>query len=323
MARPAASAAPRPGTSSPPPPPPASRAAGAPGESGPLVTRGPGAGLLPHLPDALGALRVSTAPVGSRVRVPKTAELVASQLRRRIIRGELSEGDSLPPEPALMAQFGVSRPTLREAFRVLEAEALISVRRGAHGGARVHAPSPVVAARYAGLVLEHRGATLGDVHQACAVLEPPCAALLAERRDPADVGALRDLLAACDEIEAEATELTAADLTAAQSAFHLAVVELTGNKSLSVLTGMLQHIVEITNGQPGHTASPGERLDPVAPAQRRLGARVTRQVHATLIDLIELGDVAGAQEHWRRHLAAPDHAIPGGPADRCVLDLLG
>ena len=39
-----------------------------------------------------------------------------------------------------MGQFGVSRPTLREAFRILEAEALISVRRGSRGGARVVAP---------------------------------------------------------------------------------------------------------------------------------------------------------------------------------------
>ncbi|MCK9903482.1 GntR family transcriptional regulator, partial [Frankia sp. Cpl3] len=53
-----------------------------------------------------------------QIRVPKTAELVAAQLRRQIVRGELVEGDALPPEAVLMEQFGVSRPTLREAFRV-------------------------------------------------------------------------------------------------------------------------------------------------------------------------------------------------------------
>ena len=110
--------------------------------------------------------------VGQRVRVPKTAELVAAHLRRQIVRNELHEGDALPPEAVLMAQFGVSRPTLREAFRVLEAEGLISVRRGAHGGARVHTPDVDVAARYAGLVLEHRGATLSDVYEAAGLLDP-------------------------------------------------------------------------------------------------------------------------------------------------------
>ena len=105
-------------------------------------------------------------PPMRQVRVPKTAELVASQLRRRIVRGELAEGAALPPESTLMEQFGVSRPTLREAFRVLESESLISVRRGAHGGARVHVPNGDVAARYAALVLEHRGTTLADLFTA-------------------------------------------------------------------------------------------------------------------------------------------------------------
>ena len=56
-------------------------------------------------------------PLGHRIRVPKTAELVAADLRRKIVRGELAEGDALPSEAALMAELAVSRPTLREAFR--------------------------------------------------------------------------------------------------------------------------------------------------------------------------------------------------------------
>ncbi len=56
-------------------------------------------------------------PFGQRIRVPKTAELVAAELRRKIVRGELAEGDALPSEAVLMAEFAVSRPTLREAYR--------------------------------------------------------------------------------------------------------------------------------------------------------------------------------------------------------------
>ena len=116
------------------------------------------------------------------VRVPKTAELVAAHIRRRIVRGELKEGDALPPESALMDEFAISRPTLREAFRILESEGLITVRRGARGGARVQIPTSEVAARYAGLVLQHRGTTLADVLDARVIVEAPAAGIVAGRR---------------------------------------------------------------------------------------------------------------------------------------------
>ena len=127
--------------------------------------------------------------------MPKTAELVAAELRRKIVRGELAEGDALPSEAALMAEFAVSRPTLREAFRVLESESLISIRRGARGGARVQLPDGNVAASYAGLVLEYRGTTLQDVYDARTFIEAPCAALLAQRRTEHDLARLNEAVA--------------------------------------------------------------------------------------------------------------------------------
>jgi GntR family transcriptional repressor for pyruvate dehydrogenase complex len=121
-------------------------------------------------------------PVGQRVRAPKTAELIASHLRGQIVRGELPTGQTLPSEGALMETFGVSRPTLREAFRILETESLINVRRGSRGGARVVAPDVAVAARYVGLLLQVTRTTIADVQQARMVIEPAAAGLLASRR---------------------------------------------------------------------------------------------------------------------------------------------
>ena len=131
-------------------------------------------------------------------RVPKTAELVAHHLRKQIVHGDLKEGESLPSETALTAQFGISRPTLREAFRVLEAEQLITVRRGAKGGANVHAPSANMVARYAGLYLEHARTTLADVFDARVAIEAPAAALAAERCTADDIVRLRDAAAVCE-----------------------------------------------------------------------------------------------------------------------------
>src|SRR3984957_18169605 len=100
------------------------------------------------------------AQIGAVVRAPKTGELIATHLRRQIVRGDLRPGETLPAESQLMEQFGGSRPTLPEPFRLLEAEALIRVRPGSRGGARVVSPDASVAARYVGLLLQMQGATI-------------------------------------------------------------------------------------------------------------------------------------------------------------------
>ena len=107
----------------------------------------------------------------SVVRIPKAGELVAADLRRQIVTGELKPGEPLPTESVLMTRFGVSRPTLREAFRILESESIIKVLRGAHGGARVMAPDAATAARYTGLVLQYQGVQLSDVYRARTAIE--------------------------------------------------------------------------------------------------------------------------------------------------------
>ena len=132
---------------------------------------------------------------GAAVHQPKTAELVAEQIRKRIALRELPAGSMLPPESVLMGQFGISRPTLREAIRILESEALIVLRRGARGGAQVLGPDPAVASRHLGMLLQSRQTTLKDVYHARTVLEPACAALLAARSTKAIVAQLEQALA--------------------------------------------------------------------------------------------------------------------------------
>ncbi|WP_241251338.1 FadR/GntR family transcriptional regulator [Candidatus Protofrankia californiensis] len=258
------------------------------------------------------ASRVGTVvAIGQQVRVPKTAELVAAHLRRRIVRGELVEGDALPPEATLMEQFGVSRPTLREAFRVLESEALITVRRGAHGGARVHTPNGDIAARYAALVLEYRGTTLADIHQARAVIEPPCVALLAENRTQEDLDKLR--LAVSQTTAATTTDDPGQSLQA-DLAFHVLLVELAGNMTLSVLSGMLRHILDLAT-----LSHPSSERN----AEHRLAIRRRLLEHERVVDLIEAREARAAEELWRAHLLETGQYLTSSPVAATVLDLLG
>lgn len=246
-----------------------------------------------------------------RVRVPKTAELVAAQLRRQIVLGELSEGDALPPEAELMEEFGVSRPTLREAFRVLESESLISIRRGSRGGARVHAPSTEVAARHAGLLLQFRGASVGDVYAARLIIEPPAAALVAANGTNKSKAELRAI------VEEEQEFIDDPEKFAHVSAsFHERLMEHAGNETLAVFAGMLADIIEL------HQASVvREGSDrPASTKERNAAVRS----HIKLLDLIDAGLGEEAEAHWRAHMEANrEHFGLGDAGSRTLVDLFG
>jgi DNA-binding FadR family transcriptional regulator len=247
--------------------------------------------------------------VGQRLHTPKMAELIGGSLRRQIARGELKEGDALPSEATLMEQFGVSRPTLREAFRVLESEALITIRRGAHGGARVQVPDGAIAARYAGLVLEYRGTTLRDVYDARSVIESSCAGMAAARHEEDDFGNLTTLF---DEISA--TEDIAQRITL-HARFDAAVVAASGNQTMIVLSSMLRAIIDKSTLE--SVVATGD--DP----STKKAYEDAHLAHARLLELIKSGDVEGATAHWHRHLElAKDFVLSTGVAGHSVLDLL-
>jgi GntR family transcriptional regulator, transcriptional repressor for pyruvate dehydrogenase complex len=247
--------------------------------------------------------------VGAPVRVPKMAELVATDLRRRILRGELVENDALPPESALMERFGVSRPTLREAFRVLESESLISVRRGAHGGARVHLPNADVAARQTALVLEHRGVSMQDVYEARGVIEPGCVAMLARNRTAANLRELRAALERSHEVEHEPVRQMRE-----QTAFHGLIVDMASNQTLSVLSGMLRHIIDVAHV--AHVESDAGTPSGQEALKKGFAA------HERIVDLIEAKDVERAERLWRKHLLAADDYLLQGDRTLTVYDLM-
>jgi len=116
-------------------------------------------------------------------RQPLTAELVANDIRDRILHGDLGDGSQLPMQDEIMRQYEVSRAAVREALHVLEAEGLVTVRRGARGGALVHAPTTRSTAYTFAMLLESRGATLRDIGEALANIEPMCAIHAAARPD--------------------------------------------------------------------------------------------------------------------------------------------
>lgn len=243
------------------------------------------------------------------LRVPKTAEIVADSIRKRIIQGELKEGDSLPPEAQLIETFSISRPTLREAFRILEAERLINVVRGSRSGARVHQPRVESVSRYASFVLQASGITVADIYEARLAIEPYAVRQLAQKRPKKGIERMR---AEVDRLNVLVDEGRYTEFIIGVAEFHRLMVEVAGNETLHFLTRVLQEVIE--QFQVRHLSMyPRD-----AGEQKKNSLAGVRSFHK-LIALIEAGDAAEAEEHWRLHLT---NANRTWAIDRTLLEVL-
>jgi GntR family transcriptional repressor for pyruvate dehydrogenase complex len=200
----------------------------------------------------------------------------------------LSRGDSLFTESTLMETYEVSRPTLREALRLLEAQNLVSVRRGSHRGPVVSLPDISVAAQTVAIQLQLRDTTLADVYQFREIFEPRAVRLTAELATADDVERLRGIVK-----EVAATAGRAADFAAASWRFHQALIELSGNSTMTVVAQTLQRISE------EHAARSMEG----AADLRRQHERAIK-AHDRIVDLIAAHDGQAAEDFWRKHMSA-------------------
>ena len=245
-------------------------------------------------------------PRKSRTTPREKPEQIADELRALIVSGQLAEGESLGHEPDLVERFGVSRPSLREALRILEAEGLISVVRGVLGGVIVHQPNERMTARTAALVLQARNVTLGDVHEARTMIEPAAVRVLASSPRRKSVDELESLVeaqrAVIDDPEA---------FGQANARFHERLVALAGNQTLSIVAEMLNEIVARAVTAVSRSNS---RRDSLPTRQRGIRSQ------ERLIELIAIGASIDAEAHWRAHMEAVGKVMIGQAA-KSVIDL--
>ncbi len=252
-------------------------------------------------------------PTGShrRVRPLKMSDQVAAQIRRMIARGELVDGDWLPTEAELIRQFGVSRPTLREAFRLLEGDSLVTIRRGPPGGAQVTVPGPDAVAGLFGMVLMLSGTSIGDVWDARLTIEPAAIRRLAETASDIQLAALdREL----DHVRAAAA-LDPQSFHRAGVRFHVRLVELSGNRTLTALIGMLAEIIE------RELANAVAEIGPHSEEVQRANRRALRG-YENITELIRAGDGPGAEQAWREHMNTVRRYLGSAHGESRILDVL-
>jgi GntR family transcriptional repressor for pyruvate dehydrogenase complex len=119
------------------------------------------------LPIPVGAIESQALhrPQRKRRATLKASELAALDLVQDIVDGGLKAGDALPQESELSTQYGVSRPSLREALRLLQFLGLIRVRPGPGAGTVVGSAEPEHLARTLVLYLHLLGVTYAEILQ--------------------------------------------------------------------------------------------------------------------------------------------------------------
>lgn len=181
----------------------------------------------------------------SPMKVPKASDVLAHELRERILNGEYAAGEGLPAERELVMQTGMSRTTVREALRILEVQGLIRIKAGRTGGAFVQEPGEEVMVNTVGLLVRGHRLKLDDLMQTREAIEPYCASLAAVNRTDEDLAELEMRHAAVAENLDNLSEFLDANIE-----WHIAVSRAGHNELLSgVMVGLSRAIRTATEDE--------------------------------------------------------------------------
>ena len=156
--------------------------------------------------------------------------MIVDQIRLLIRDGSLKPGDRLPAERELGEKFGVSRVTVREALRGLEANGMVTIKVGARGGAFVTAPTSARIGEGIIDLLSLSGLTDKEVTEARQIFELGIIPLVCERATEHDID---DLLEICDRGDAALEKGSYPMELSAE--FHTRVAQASHNAAIAML----------------------------------------------------------------------------------------
>jgi GntR family transcriptional regulator, transcriptional repressor for pyruvate dehydrogenase complex len=220
----------------------------------------------------------------SRVTMGRVSGLIVDQIRLLIRDGLLSAGDRLPSERELGERFGVSRVTVREALRGLEANGLVTIRVGARGGAFVTAPTSERVGEGIADLLSLSGLSASEVTEARRVFEMGYVPLVCERADDDDIA---ELLEICDRAKAALDDGHYPVSLSAE--FHVRVARASHNAAIEMLA-------QSFHGPMVMSLQQAQDTDP------KVGVLGTQE-HRRFVMAVRKRDVAAAQAVMSKHLA--------------------
>lgn len=216
-----------------------------------------------------------------RVRPTRASDEIVGQVRGALFEGRLRPGEALGSEAQLAEQFGVSRTTIRDALRSLEAHGIVEIRTGVKGGVRVARGDPNRFADGLAVQLALVGLDFADALAAQLGLEWVGAELAAAQATAADLDEMARLVDRSEELVDDGAAFTECSV-----AFHQAVGHASHN--WAIVTG-LRAIREILRESHARYTTP-ER------ARKLVG------VHRQILDALRAGEGERAGLLMRQHI---------------------
>ena len=223
------------------------------------------------------------------MQVPKASDVLADDLRERILKGDFPEGTALPPERELVTQTGMSRTTVREALRILEVQGLVRIKTGRAGGAFIQRPGEESIASTVNLLIRGRQIRMAALLETREAIEPACARLAAMHRLDSD---LVELDRANDAIGQDGS---LAAFLQANVDWHVAVAAASHNELLSGFMLALSRAIYASTDNQGFVDADVRRA--------------TVHAHAAITDAIRRQDADSAVRRMLRHVHAYAEAV--------------
>ncbi|WP_040831495.1 FadR/GntR family transcriptional regulator [Nocardia jiangxiensis] len=224
------------------------------------------------------------------MQVPKASDVLANDLRERILRGEFPSGTALPPERELVSQTQMSRTTVREALRILEVQGLVVIKTGRSGGAFVQQPGGDAVASSVSLLIRGQQLRLTALLETREAIEPACAALAAKYRTDDDLAALDAANTLLGDLEIPLEQFLQANVD-----WHLAVATASHNE---LLTGFMTALSNAIYSSTENTAFVDDEV-----------RKTTYKAHKTITDAIRAGDPAVATRRMTKHVHGYAEAV--------------
>lgn len=189
------------------------------------------------------------APVFHRVQPVRLYQHIVEQVEGAVLRGEISVGQHLPSERELVAQFGASRSTVREALRVLESNGVVRSRPGDPRGPEVLPFSTAGLTKQLTRLARVDGMTLAELISSRMILDSSANRLAARLRTPEELAGMDAAIEAMRVATAGSYE----QFGEADVAFHDAVAQAGRNILIQVCNQVVRAaVLSLISGKIAH-----------------------------------------------------------------------